>query len=52
MRDVIDLWQSATGDRVKDRPIGNPQVLSAAQPLRLPSLPAMAEASTNGHLVR
>lgn len=51
MRDVIDLWQSATGERVKDRPIGNPQVLSA-QPLRLPSLPAMAEAGANGHLVR
>ena len=52
MRDLIDLWQSATGERVKDRPIGNPQVLSAAQPLRLPSLPAMAEAGANGHLVR
>jgi hypothetical protein len=52
MRDLIDLWQSATGERVKDRPIGNPQVLSAAQPLRLPSLPTMAEAGANGHLVR
>jgi hypothetical protein len=51
MRDVIDLWQSATGERVKDRPIGNQQVLSA-QPLRLPSLPAMAEAGSNGHPVR
>jgi hypothetical protein len=31
MNRVIDLWQSATGDRVKDRPSGS------AQPLRLPS---------------
>lgn len=31
MNRIIDLWQSATGDRVKDRPSG------AAQPLRLPS---------------
>jgi hypothetical protein len=51
MRDVIDLWQSATGERVKDRPIGNAPALGA-QPLRLPSLPPMAEAGTNGHLVR
>ena len=30
MNRIIDLWQSATGDRVKDRPVGH------AQPLRLP----------------
>jgi hypothetical protein len=35
MNRIIDLWQSATGDRVKDRPAG-----TAAQPLRLPSAPA------------
>jgi hypothetical protein len=39
---IIDLWQSATGDRVKDRPAGQ-----TAQPVRLPSpstavLPVMA----------
>jgi hypothetical protein len=31
MNRIIDLWQSATGDRVKDRPTG-----SSAQPVRLP----------------
>jgi hypothetical protein len=31
MNRTIDLWQSATADRVKDRPSGS------AQPLRLPS---------------
>lgn len=31
MNRIIDLWQSATGERVKDRPSGS------AQPLRLPS---------------
>jgi hypothetical protein len=31
MNKIIDLWQSATGDRVKDRPSGS------AQPLRLPT---------------
>lgn len=31
MNKIIDLWQSATGDRVKDRPSGS------AQPLRLPA---------------
>ena len=31
MNRIIDLWQSATGDRVKDRP---------AQPVRVPGLPA------------
>ena len=32
MNRIIDLWQSATGDRVKDRPAGQP-----AQPVRLPT---------------
>jgi hypothetical protein len=40
MNRIIDLWQSATGDRVKDRPTGQ-----AAQPLRLPT-PAPASAVT------
>ena len=33
MNRIIDLWQSATGDRVKDRP---------AQPARVPGLPVAA----------
>jgi hypothetical protein len=36
MRDLIDLWQSATGERVKDRPSGTVTPV-AAQPLRTPS---------------
>ena len=32
MNRIIDLWQSATGERVKDRPAGQP-----AQPVRLPT---------------
>jgi hypothetical protein len=58
MRDLINLWQSATGERVKDRPFGA-VAPPDAQPLRLPSpAPAMspsvspATASANGHLVR
>jgi hypothetical protein len=35
MNRIIDLWQSATGDRVKDRP---------AQPVRVPALPATGRA--------
>jgi hypothetical protein len=38
MRDLINLWQSATGERVKDRQIGGGQVsISPAQPLRTPT---------------
>ncbi len=33
---IIDLWQSATGERVKDRPIGNVVPTGPAQPLRAP----------------
>lgn len=36
MRDLINLWQSATGERVKDRPTGTGVSLSS-QPLRIPS---------------
>jgi hypothetical protein len=58
MNRIIDLWQSTTGDRVKDRPGG-----SSAQPVRLPDparqpgtvpvmsrreAPAAALASQNG----
>lgn len=42
MNKIIDLWQSATGERVKDRPSGS------AQPLRLPS-PTTAPAGQNGN---
>jgi hypothetical protein len=62
MRDLINLWQSATGERVKDRPLGA-VAPPDAQPLRLPSpaqamSPAMstsmspAMAGVNGHPVR
>jgi hypothetical protein len=37
MNRIIDLWQSATGDRVKDRP---------AQPARVPGLPVARRATT------
>jgi hypothetical protein len=37
MNRIIDLWQSATGDRVKDRP---------AQPARVPGLPVQRRATT------
>ena len=40
MNRIIDLWQSATGDRVKDRPAGQP-----ANRVRLPS-PTGAPAAT------
>ncbi len=36
MRNLINLWQSATGERVKERPTGTTVPLSA-QPLRAPS---------------
>jgi hypothetical protein len=36
MRNVINLWQSATGERVKDHPVGAP-VTPHAQPLRIPT---------------
>ena len=54
MNRVVDLWQSATGERVKDVAVGvrGPAVLPPAQPTRLlPSrpVPAAAAASTNGH---
>jgi hypothetical protein len=52
MNRIIDLWQSATGDRVKDRPIGSGPGALSAQPLRIPTPgPAAvpAGASANGH---
>jgi len=50
MRNLINLWQSATGERVKDRPVGTPAVLSA-QPLRIPS-PSAAPISVGNGQVR
>lgn len=53
MNRIIDLWQSATGDRVKDRPVGNVGGVLSAQPLRLPTpsttAPALETVSANGH---
>jgi hypothetical protein len=37
MRDIVNLWQSATGHRVKDRPGGAAVVPLSPQPLRLPA---------------
>ena len=39
MNRIIDLWQSVTGDRVKDRPA------QSAQPIRVPGLPATSRAA-------
>jgi hypothetical protein len=36
MNRIIDLWQSATGERVKDRPAGNVVTAGPQQPLRIP----------------
>ncbi len=37
MNRIIDLWQSATGERVKDRPAGNVVTAGPQQPLRIPA---------------
>jgi hypothetical protein len=37
MNRIIDLWQSATGERVKDRPAGTVVRTTTAQPVRLPT---------------
>jgi hypothetical protein len=42
---VIDNWQSATGERVKERPVGTVPV---AQPLRVPTPARLNGASLNG----
>jgi hypothetical protein len=36
MRNIINQWQSATGERIKERPTSTP-VLTERQPLRLPT---------------
>lgn len=55
---IIDLWQSATGTRIKSPTVaaaGAPSTRPSAQPLRVPTPApgpqgaAMAVASTNGH---
>jgi hypothetical protein len=45
MNRIIDLWQSATGDRVKDRPSSGVAGTLSAQPLRIPT-----PDSSNGQL--
>ncbi|WP_129337243.1 hypothetical protein [Cellulomonas endophytica] len=67
MGDLINLWQSATGERVKDRPgagtvpISAAQPPSAAQPLRIPApapapppaaRPALVTAAASNGLAR
>ncbi len=37
MNRIIDLWQSATGERVKDRPAGTVARTTSPQPVRLPT---------------
>jgi hypothetical protein len=37
MNRIVDLWQSATGERVKDRPVGQVLAPLPAQPLRIPA---------------
>jgi hypothetical protein len=51
MNRIIDLWQSATGDRVKDRPAGMVAGSLSGQPLRIPTpgAPAPAAVAANGH---
>lgn len=48
---VIDLWQSATGERVKDRPAGNIAATLSAQPIRIPSTTSVRTPvpALNGH---
>jgi hypothetical protein len=39
---IIDLWQSATGERVKDRAVAVTQGAASAQPLRVPGSQPLA----------
>lgn len=49
MRRIINLWQSATGQRVKDRPVGTgPGTSAPAQPLRVPAPAAAGATASNG----
>jgi hypothetical protein len=49
MRRIINLWQSATGQRVKDRPVGTgPGTSTPAQPLRIPVPVTAGAPSSNG----
>jgi hypothetical protein len=51
MNRIIDLWQSATGDRVKDRPAAQVAGALSAQPLRIPTPgPLPAAPSPNGRV--
>lgn len=49
MTNIIDNWQSATGERVKERPTGTTSATTApAQPLRVPTPAPGAPMSSNG----
>lgn len=55
MNRIIDLWQSATGERVKDRPAGTVVRTTSPQPVRLPTpsptaAPVPASAPVDGGL--
>jgi hypothetical protein len=45
LRDLINMWQSATGVRVKDRPAGDAGAPPSPQPLRVPA-PSPAPVTT------
>ena len=49
---VIDLWQSATGERIKDPTVKVATASGASQPLRIPATTGQlvsAQSSSNGH---
>jgi hypothetical protein len=48
MNAIIDLWQSATGERVKDRPVGTVVATAPAQPLRIPAPQPLVLARSTG----
>jgi hypothetical protein len=48
MVNIINNWQSATGERVKERPVGTTVTTGSAQPLRVPAPGASAVMATSG----
>lgn len=48
MRDLVNLWQSATGERVKERPVAASGATASRQPLRIPTPGTADTAATNG----
>jgi hypothetical protein len=48
MVNIINNWQSATGERVKERPVGTTVTTGPAQPLRVPAPGASTVMATSG----